>query len=135
VVAAMGIICVSAVDTKAGQPPSGCVAIDSGYVGNFQLIVSDTDSASAVDRSRLGLPLLSKDSVSAVSDSATCARAADAYGRNLDIPDTTTPRQVFVVRLGPTRYVVGDPTVRSGEFALVMVFDSSFTTLFSSFAN
>jgi len=38
------------------------------------------------------------------------------------------------MRFGPTRYDVGDPHVTAGEFTLDMVFDSSFTTVFATFA-
>src|SRR5690348_5000407 len=109
-----------------------------GWVGSSrtdQGWVSDTDSYSADIRQHLNLPHLPADSVSIVTDSATCARAALAYGRNLNVPDTTTSRQVFVVRVGPTRYIVVDPNVSNGEFLINMVFDSSFSIVFATVAH
>jgi len=86
-------------------------------------------------RSHFNLPQLPDDSVTAVTDSTTCNRAAIAYGRNLTVPDTTTPRQVYVVRVGSTRYIVGDPQVTAGEFMIDIPFDSSFTTVFGKVAD
>src|SRR6185437_6176161 len=112
--------------------------LDSGWVASSrtdQGWVSDTDSYSADIRQHLNLPHLPADSVSIVTDSATCARAALAYGRNLDVPDTLTSRQVITIRVGATRYIVGDPHYGSGGYMLDMVFDSSFDTMFVSVAH
>jgi len=123
---------------SALQQQSGCVAAVApwpGYMGQFRTIVSNTDSANVSDRVFLHLPQLPADSVSIVTDSATCARAALAYGRNLDVPDTLTSRQVITIRVGATRYIVGDPHYGSGGYMLDMVFDSSFDTMFVSVAH
>ncbi len=77
----------------------------------------------------------SVDSLAAVTDDATCERAALAYGRWLSPPDITTPRSVYVVRVGATRYSVSDSTAHAGKVNLHMVFDSSFTTLLGDYAN
>ena len=110
---------------------SGCHAPDYGLTLRLEVVklaVSGTDSTDSVGRRTWNLPALPSDSVTAVTDSTICKRAALAFGRNLSVPDTITPRQVYVVRVGPTRYVVGDPTVTMGEFDVYMVFESSFTT-------
>lgn len=122
---------------NAVQMQSGCIGTVApwvGYMGDFKTIVSGTDSANTSYRTLWHLPQLSADSVSLVTDSATCARAALAYGRNLDVPDTLTARQMVTIRVGPTRYVVGDPNYGS-SYMLVMVFDSSFDTVFVSVAH
>ena len=134
---AVVVICATGARANIGDQPSGCQNFDSTWIGelsDYQMLASDTDSVTAAGRALYHLPHLPEDSVSLVSDSATCIRAVLAYGRNLDVPDTTTPRQVIVIRFGPTRYVVGDPRVTAGEFTLDMVFDSSFTTVFATFA-
>lgn len=139
----LGVVAVGVSSATSGaavvvEEQSGCVALDSRWVASSredQGWVSDTDSYSADIRQHLNLPHLPADSVSIVTDSATCARAALAYGRNLNVPDTTTSRQVFVVRVGPTRYIVVDPNVRNGEFMINMVFDSSFSTVFAIVAH
>ena len=110
---------------------SGCHAPDAGLTLRLEVLklaVSGTDSTDSVGRRKWNLPTLPSDSVTAVTDSTICQRAALAFGRSLSVPDTITSRQVYVVRIGPTRYVVGDPTVTKGEFDIYMVFDSSFTT-------
>jgi hypothetical protein len=138
VVVAVGASSATSGDAVVVEEQSGCVALDSGWVASSrtdQGWVSDTDSYSADIRQHLNLPHLPADSVSIVTDSATCARAALAYGRNLNVPDTTTSRQVFVVRVGPTRYIVVDPNVSNGEFLINMVFDSSFSTVFATVAH
>lgn len=135
--AAVIVGCATGARAAIGEQQSGCQAYDSTWIGelsDYQAMASDTDSITAVGRALFHLPQLPGDSVSFVSDPATCMRAALAYGRNLDVPDTTTSRRVILVRFGATRYVVGDPKVRAGEFTLDMVFDSSFATVLASFA-
>jgi len=116
---------------------SVCQPVDTDYdnfVDDYRTIVSGVDSFSIGERSSLSLPQLPDDSVTAVSDSTTCNRAAIAYGLNLSVPDTTTSRQLYVVRIGPTRYAVADPQMNAGEFLINMIFDSSFTTMFAKVA-
>jgi len=135
--AAVIVLCATGARAGIGEQQSGCRAYDSTWIGElseYQTLASDTDSITAVSRTLYNLPQLPEDSVSLVSDSATCMRAVLAYGRNLDVPDTTTPRQVILVRFGSARYVVGDPQVTDGEFTIDMVFDSSFTTVLATFA-
>jgi len=135
--AALTVLGATGASTGVGEQQSGCEPYDSTWIGElseYQALASDTDSITAVGRTLFHLPQLPKDSVSLVSDSATCMRAVLAYGRNLDVPDTITPRRVILVRFGPTRYVVGDPHATVGEFTIDMVFDSSFTTVLATFA-
>lgn len=132
VVAGALALLASRVQAANKDSVSTCQPLGTSYdnfVAGYQAIVSGADSFSIRERSYLNLPQLPDDSVTAVSDSSTCNRAAVAFGRNLTIPDTTSPRQVYVARIGPTRYAVGDPQVSKGEFMINMIFDISFTTL------
>jgi hypothetical protein len=117
---------------------SGCHASDVGLASDIfglQEIVSGTDSMSADQRASFNLPTLPRDSVTAVTDSTICNRAALAFGRNLTPPDTITARTVYVIRVGPTRYTVADSAVTRGEFTITFVFDSAFTTKLAAIAN
>lgn len=132
VVAGALALLASRVQAANKDSVSTCQPLGTSYdnfVAGYQAIVSGADSFSIGERSYLNLPQLPDDSVTAVSDSSTCNRAAVAFGRNLTIPDTTSPRQVYVARIGSTRYAVGDPQVSKGEFMINMIFDTSFTTL------
>ena len=81
------------------------------------------------------LPQLPADSVTADTNSTTCQRGSLAYGRHLSPPDTTSTRPVYVIRVGPTRYIVSDTLTNTGEWAVLMVFDSSFKTLYGKYAD
>lgn len=137
-VVALAVALADPVQAANRDSVSTCQPIGTSYnnfVAGYQAIVSGVDSFSINGRSHLSLPQLPDDSVTAVSDSSTCNRAAIAYGRNLTTPDTTSSRQVYVARVGPTRYIVADPQVNEGEFMINMVFDSSFTTVFAIVAH
>jgi hypothetical protein len=136
--AALGTVGMEGNKPAVRQLSSACHDNDivlTGYVLELKGTVSGTDSFHIDERTHLNLPQLPADSVTAVTDSTTCQRAALAYGRNLSVPDTTTARQVYAIRVGATRYVVADPGVTKGEFIINMVFDSSFTTMLSTFAH
>jgi hypothetical protein len=86
-------------------------------------------------RKLLNLPQMAADSVTAVTDNAICQRAALAYGRNLFPPDTTTTRIVRVIRIGTNRYSVSDAVRTTGYWAVNMVFDSSFKTVYARYGH
>jgi len=116
-VIAVGIALLAApVHAANRETVSTCQPLDTAYdsfVDGYRTFISGVDPLSISMRSHLNLPQLPDDSVAAVTDSSTCNRAAIAYGRNLTLPDTTTPRQVYLVRVGSTRYIVGDPLASS----------------------
>ncbi len=113
--------------------------LTSGVAVNVTLsylkrLVSDTDSVTARGRQLFDIPQVPDSAVALVSDTTACRRAADAYGRNLVPPDTAPDHTMLVVTVGPTRYVVADPRDTAGEFAVHMVFDTSFSTVLAQFA-
>ncbi len=124
-------VAAAAIPSHSGahlQSSSGCHVNDHGDTILVNMIKGDVAGTDSLGRTLLKLPRMSADSVTGISNSTTCQRAALAYGRNLVHPDTTTARQVYVIRAGATRYVVIDPTVMGGELTVAMTFDSTFTT-------
>ena len=87
---------------------------------------SDSDFGIGV-RNQLHLPAGPVSSVTAITDSTICHRAAVAAGLSRDTPDSLAVTTVSVVRVGTTRYVVTDLQHQIGEFNLSYVFDSAFT--------
>jgi hypothetical protein len=88
----------------------------------YRALVTATDTNLIRERITVDLPSVSSSAVDLVSDSTTCARALTAF--QLATGDTATQRQVYVIGVGPTRYVVTDtqPVRR-----LDITFDSAFT--------
>lgn len=65
--------------------------------------------------------------ISIVTDSATCARIALAYARAAR-SDTVNLTQLYLLRVGPTRYVA-DYAEHVGEYSAERVFDSNYVML------
>jgi hypothetical protein len=113
---------------RASLAPPACLTSDGSTLFLIKQIVSSTDTALGVDpRQYDSLPNLPADSVTILTDTTLCRRAAVALGRNLRVPDTTTLRTVSVIRAGATRYVVTDTTMHTGEWGVHFVFDSTLT--------
>ena len=99
-----------------------CNEPDPTLLNRMKLVVT-TDT---LTRRLIGsIPAMSKDSVSAVTDTSVCRRAAIAYGRSLTPPDTTSPRTVAVIRLGSNYYVVVDSTRHSTDWDNGLLFTSA----------
>lgn len=135
---ALTVLGATGASTGIGEQQSGCEPYDSTWIGElseYQALASDTDSITAVGRTLFHLPQLPKDSVSLVSDSATCMRAVLAYIRpesrrsgydNSSPGHSRSIRTYAVRRRRPARHRWG--------FTIDMVFDSSFTTVLATFA-
>jgi hypothetical protein len=105
-----------------------CVTPSVNMTDYLDTVVVSTDIDIGVgQRQTLQLPAGPLSMVSAVTDSATCHRAAIAAGLALKKPDSTAVPSVSVVRVGPTRYVVTDAFHHFGEYNLSYTFDSAFT--------
>jgi hypothetical protein len=61
--------------------------------------------------------------VSIVTDSTTCEAGLAAYNAQASQSPLDSVSAVFVVRSGPTRYVVVSPANAAGEFKIYLVFD------------
>jgi len=89
-------------------------------------LVTAVDSIHNVTRVGYGLPLLSASEVSLVTDEAICTQAANTYAQNaLDIP--FTPIAVYVIRVGPTRYLVWNNNVKGGHYVAMVIFSNTFS--------
>lgn len=107
---------------------TSCISPDPSMIDFLDSLVVSSDSDIGIgQRQRLQLPAGPICSVSAVTESATCHRAAIAAGLSRKSPDSTSVPAVSVVRVGPTRYVVTDTLHHIGEYDLSYTFDSAFT--------
>lgn len=83
-------------------------------------------------RQKLQLPTATSQNVSVVTQTKACKDAAIAY--NIAVHGPSAPavsRQVVIIKVGSTRYVVLDPTEAAGEYQLFVIFDSGFHALAS----
>lgn len=126
IVAATPILALS----PAAFPPShdpGCVRSIPGERYNERLFMSlmrRKDTLAAKTLAVYNVPRVRSWSVRPVSDAGTCARAANAYGRAVNVP--RHDRQVHVLRVGD-RYIVMDPEYLVDDYHRAVTFDSTFT--------
>jgi hypothetical protein len=116
VAAAQTISCASSSDDYAQAMLSGITAFASG---------SDADDA--LWRSHANIPLTAAASIAFVTSDSVCTAAANALAK-LSTP-VTSPHSVWVIAVGPTRYIVFDKERASARRLLAAVFDSSFLWL------
>ena len=90
------------------------------------------DPGYAQRRQLYQLPTATSSNVQVVTRSKTCKDAAQAY--HAAVRGTSAPaisRQVVVIKVGSTRYVVLDPQEQEGEYEVTVIFNSSFQPLAS----
>jgi hypothetical protein len=90
------------------------------------------DPTLAQQRALCQLPVASSSNVQVVTQTKTCKDAAQAYHtavRGASAPPIS--RQVVVIKVGSTRYVVFDPQEKEGEYETTVIFDTSFQQLAS----
>ena len=92
-------------------------------------LATGTEADVVANRARYVLTATAPDSVGVVNDEAVCQRAAQAYARAAGDVDTMNVAPVALVRYSDSRYLVSDLTPIVGEFAVVAVFDASWTLL------
>jgi hypothetical protein len=97
------------------------------YRDNYALSVSSTDTAMISFRSRTALPTLASTQVMLISDTTVCRAASRAFDSQMLIKHPEKP--VIVLQLGTKRMVIKDVGMTDGW--LNMLFDSTFTTVFS----
>lgn len=115
---------------QGGNPcvdPSSQRAQDLRHI--VGVMVSQSDTIAANERTRFSLPLLAESQVTIVSDTTVCRAASTAY----DAKASTTPinKPVVVLSLGSQRLVIKD--YRFGEWLLAILFNSNFTTMITRF--
>ena len=88
-------------------------------------VTRDDHPAAQARRTALQLPFVAASEVVQLTSGPACRRASDAYKANVRAQANTLSGAVYLYRVGPTRYVVTDPTYRySGPTShLFMVFD------------
>jgi hypothetical protein len=107
---------------------SACDTPSAYVIALLDTAVVSSDSVFGVGmREQLQLPAGPVSSVTAVTDSIICHRAAVASGLARKTPDSMAVASVAVVRVGSTRYVVFDTTSTAGEFNTGLTFDTTFT--------
>lgn len=95
-----------------------------GYIVRLS---TSSDSVDQALRDSTKLPAISDSTqISFVTDSTVCATAAVAHAQAAQ--QSGSPLDVYVLRVGPTRYVVFNGQT-SGEFLTYYVFDEQFTLL------
>ncbi len=105
-----------------------CSVPDSLIIERVGTLVSSSDSVDGVAmRSIANLPLLPADSVSLITDEATCHRALVASGLASPAADSDAFSSVTVLRVGSTRYVVFPTGSHSGEWITALTFDTAFS--------
>ena len=110
------------------QGPSFCLPTGptgENILDRVQSIVTHPDSGSRAARAALDLPPLAASEVQAVTNEEVCSKMASAHAT----VQSTAPHPLFVIRVGATRYVVWDPTVRVGEFDAAFVYSSDYALL------
>lgn len=100
-------------------------ALSAQLISYLQVLVTGTDTATITRRQAWGLPATSASNVTLVTDSRTCAKAADAYSADEDTLSPMVGRQAYVVKVA-TLYVVWDPTVHVGEWSPYRIMDNKF---------
>ena len=105
-------------------------ALSAQLISYLQLLVAATDTGTIMRRQTWGLPAASSSNVTLVTDSRTCAKAADAYSADEDTLKPMAGRQAYVIKVA-TVYVVWDPSVRVGEWSSYRTMDRKFKVIAS----
>lgn len=106
-----------------------CLPNDKGAQATLawaQAMATGSDSAAQAARTHLGIPSTTASKVTLVTDTQTCAKAAQALASGSGI--SATNRKVYVIKVA-TRYIVKDPSVSINGSWLSMVMDSKFVIL------
>lgn len=116
---------VGCASLPAHAQTGGCLPADGRSDALKQFVVEHVTAASgtprAAVRDSLKLSTTTAGNVALIMDAQTCQHAGIALSSALQ-SGSTTPRLVWVIKSND-RYVVVDPTVRSGEFEIGAVFD------------
>lgn len=107
-----------------------CRAVDDFSSGTRFWVIevaSSTDSVMAATRAEWGIATLDSTAIVFVQDSITCARGARAHAIAAG-QDTLSPPSVYLLRIGPTRYMAWNGVVAHGSL-IQFLFDSSFALL------
>ena len=122
-------LCAAGVSlAPSGLSAQGCApswSYSEAFRDRIVSIVTATDSGSARVRQAYSLPAVASAAVVFQTDSAVCAQAIAAFSAEV-ARYGGTPGSVWVLKVGPTRYIVFDHKQKTGEFYDHMVFDENF---------
>ncbi|MES2124579.1 MAG: hypothetical protein V4503_07790 [Gemmatimonadota bacterium] len=109
--------------------PTGC-GPDTRYMADVLSGVKWTLSDAEL-RDSLRIPRANAaESIVAVRKDSLCKVAGARMNSDFELPATTS-RQVYLVRIGTSRYWAEDPTIREGEWGVGFVMDSTMATVLS----
>jgi hypothetical protein len=115
----------------AASAQSACLPADGELDLRLRLtrrVVTSTDPDAIALRQRQQITAVADSSVQPVSNDSICVAARDSYNSALSLIDQRTGRRVYVIRVGD-KYFVEDPTLKYGEFGVMIVLDQSFLVL------
>jgi hypothetical protein len=110
---------------------SACLPQDAGMsqrISATNRLLASSDSGAIRAREHQQLSAVADSSVQAVTTDSICVAARDSYNAALPPAAQQAGRRVYVIRVG-NRYLVEDPTLKFGEFGMMMVLDDSFVVL------
>ena len=115
----------------AGAQAVPCAPSSDGYAQSVFSGVKEFASGLSADdlgwRANVQLPLTTDSLVSFVTSDSVCTAAANAVAQTYG--PGVSPQPVWVIAVGPSRYVVFDKKRGSAKRLLAGVFDSTFTWL------
>ncbi len=110
----------------------GCVPASAMVSTHLREYVARLTSDTALARKRqlYHLPQVSSSNLSVVTRTNTCADAARAYHTAVrGAGAQQTSRNVVVIKVSSSNYVVLDPAELEGEYEVTVIFDQSFLPL------
>lgn len=122
----------SAPVSLVAQATSACHAADrqsDDLLRYIRTVVTSNDPAFVRLRTNARIPAVDSSQVVLIhnaADSAICERARASYLRGFKT-DTLHVPTVYVIRIGPTRYLVTDFKQQVGEFGAMTIFDENFS--------
>ena len=126
---AFGVACIIHVPAPLASQCLPASGLSSRVEQLLTPIARDSDSTSAELRRIYGLVhVTATQEIAYVSDSALCRTAAIALG-GIEQPPVDYPVGVWVLKVGPTRYVVFDGTQYGAGDRHLIIFDSSFAAV------
>lgn len=105
-----------------GQSCRGSDSTSTFILNATRNLVSSSVPQLIAERQTLHLPAVAPETVVLVADTTICSQMATAYSGALAASSGTPSGSVYVVQVG-TVYVVRDPAIVAGEFAVEMVID------------
>jgi hypothetical protein len=106
--------------------PTACAPPDQFAYAfrDWAVSLASGGDSTAADRVTIGIPTLADTAIVFVSDSALCDLAAKQHAIRAR-QDTVSPRPVYLLRLGTSRYVAFNGA-RAGEYHAYFIFDTAF---------